>query len=98
MIEPSKKELVMKLKQLRSEHSGKPISKMTPEELTTEIEHHETACKARLMKAKRLEALTKARETKKVRKTDDETNKETVGSRKNMTNDKSYKGVDNGNK
>ena len=64
-METTKKELTMKLKALRAEHSGKAIGKMTPEEMMNEVEHHEMACKARDMKAKRLEALAKARESRK---------------------------------
>jgi len=64
-VPATKKELTEKLKGLRAEHSGKTISKMTPEEMSREIEHHETACRARELKAKRMEALAKAREAKK---------------------------------
>ena len=60
----SAKELKDRLKALRSEF-GKPITKMTAEEMTREIAHHETAKKATELKAKRLEALAKAREAKK---------------------------------
>jgi len=60
----SAKELKDRLKALRSEF-GKPITKMTSEEMTREIAHHETAKKAAELKAKRLEALAKAREAKK---------------------------------
>ena len=58
------KELKMKLKALRDEHAGKPISRMTPEELQNEIEHHEVACKTRVLKAARLDNLKKAREAR----------------------------------
>jgi preprotein translocase subunit SecD len=61
----SAKELKDRLKALRNEHAGKPITKMTAEELEREISHHETAQKAAELKAKRLEALAKAREAKK---------------------------------
>ncbi len=61
----SAKELKDKLKALRSEHMGKAIGKMSPEEIQKEIDHHETACRQRELKAKRLEALAKAREEKK---------------------------------
>ena len=54
----------MKLKALRDEHAGKPISRMTPEELQNEIEHHEVACKTRVLKAARLDNLKKAREAR----------------------------------
>ena len=57
----SAKELRDKLKSLRSEHSGKAISKMTADEMAKEIEHHEMACKMREKK----EAMKKARESKK---------------------------------
>ena len=60
----SAKELKDKLKKLRDEHAGKPISRMTPEELQNEIEHHEVACKTRVLKAARLENLKKAREAR----------------------------------
>ena len=60
----SAKELKDKLKKLREEHAGKPISRMTPEELQNEIEHHEVACKTRVLKAARLENLKKARESR----------------------------------
>ena len=60
----SAKELKDRLKALRSEF-GKPITKMTSEEMTREIAHHETAKKATELKAKRLEALAKARQAKK---------------------------------
>jgi hypothetical protein len=58
------KELKDKLKAFRSEF-GKPITKMTAEEMEREISHHETAKKTAETKAKRLEALAKAREAKK---------------------------------
>lgn len=60
----SAKELKDRLKALRSEF-GKPITKMTAEEMAKEIAHHETAKKSAETKAKRLEALAKAREAKK---------------------------------
>ena len=60
----SAKELKDKLKKLREEHAGKPISRMTPEELQNEIEHHEVACKTRVLRAARLENLKKAREAR----------------------------------
>jgi len=61
----SAKELKDRLKELRNTHAGKPITKMTAEEMEREISHHETAQKAVELKAKRLEALAKAREAKK---------------------------------
>jgi len=61
----SAKELKDKLKKLRMEHSGKAVGKMSPDEIEKEIAHHETACKARELKEKRLAALAKARESKK---------------------------------
>lgn len=61
----SAKELKDKLKKLRMEHSGKAVGKMSPDEIEKEISHHETACKARELKEKRLAALAKARESKK---------------------------------
>jgi hypothetical protein len=60
----SAKELKDKLKALRSDFS-KPITKMTAEEMAKEIAHHESAKKTAETKAKRLEALAKAREAKK---------------------------------
>ena len=60
----SAKELRDQLKKLRDEHAGKAIGRMTPAELQSEIEHHETACKARALKAGRLAALAKAREAR----------------------------------
>lgn len=60
----SAKELKDRLKALRNEHAGKPITKMTAEEMEREISHHETAKKAVELKAKRMEALAKAREAR----------------------------------
>lgn len=60
----SAKELKDRLKALRSEF-GKPITKMSAEEMEKEIAHHETAKKSAEVKARRLEALAKAREAKK---------------------------------
>ena len=61
----SAKELRDKLKALRMEHTGGALSKMTVEQVQNEIAHHETACKARETKEKRLSALAAAREAKK---------------------------------
>ena len=60
----SAKELKDKLKALRMAHSGKAVGKMTAEEIAAEIEHHETAAKARELKAKRMAALAAAREAR----------------------------------
>jgi len=60
----SAKELREKLKALRSEHAGKAIGKMSADEMSREISHHETACKASAVKAKRMESLAKARESR----------------------------------
>jgi hypothetical protein len=60
----SAKELKDRLKALRSEF-GRPITKMTAEEMTREIAHHETAKRATEIKAKRVETLAKAREARK---------------------------------
>jgi len=60
----SAKELKLKLKALRDEHAGKPISRMTEEELKDEIEHHSVACKTRVLKAARIANLAKARESR----------------------------------
>lgn len=60
----SAKELRDKLKALRSEHTGGALSKMSLEQIQNEIAHHETACKARETKEKRLAALEAAREAK----------------------------------
>jgi hypothetical protein len=56
------------LRKLRMEHSGKAVGKMTAEEIAKEIDHHETACKARDAKAKRTSALAKAREARMAKK------------------------------
>jgi hypothetical protein len=61
----SAKDLKDKLKALRSAHVSKAIGKMSAEEIASEINHHETAVKARETKAKRLAALAAAREAKK---------------------------------
>jgi hypothetical protein len=61
----SAKELRDKLKALRMEHTGGALSKMSLEQIQNEIAHHETACKARETKEKRLAALEAAREAKK---------------------------------
>ena len=61
----SAKELKDKLKALRSLHSGKAVGKMSPEEISNEISHHETASRQIELKAKRLLALASAREAKK---------------------------------
>ena len=71
----SAKELKDKLKKLRDEHAGKPISRMTPEELQNEIEHHEVACKTRVLKAARLENLKKAREARGLEKKEEKEKK-----------------------
>ena len=71
----SAKELKDKLKKLREEHAGKPISRMTPEELQNEIEHHEVACKTRVLKAARLENLKKAREARGLEKKEEKEKK-----------------------
>jgi len=60
----SAKELRDKLKALRMEHTGGALSKMSLEQIQNEIAHHETACRAREMKEKRLAALEAAREAK----------------------------------
>ena len=74
----SAKELKDKLKKLREEHAGKPISRMTPEELQNEIEHHEVACKTRVLKAARLENLKKARESRGLEKKEEKEKEEKV--------------------
>ncbi len=61
----SAKELKEKLKALRNAHAGKPVGKMSAEEMMAEIEHHEASVKARETKAKRLVALAAAREARK---------------------------------
>jgi hypothetical protein len=65
------KELRDKLKKLRAEHAGKAVGKMTAEEMSREISHHETACRATELKAKRMEALAKAREARSAKKSDE---------------------------
>jgi hypothetical protein len=67
----SAKELKDKLKALRNAHVGKPVGKMSAEEMMAEIEHHEVSVKARETKAKRLAALAAAREAKKARPTNE---------------------------
>jgi hypothetical protein len=67
----SAKELREKLKKLRAEHAGKAVGKMTAEEMSREISHHETACRATELKAKRMEALAKAREARSATKKTD---------------------------
>ena len=67
----SAKELKEKLKALRNAHAGKPVGKMSAEEMMAEIEHHEASVKARETKAKRLAALAAAREAKKARPTNE---------------------------
>lgn len=74
----SAKELKDKLKKLREEHAGKPISRMTEDELKNEIEHHEVACKTRVLKAARLENLKKARESRGLEKKEVEKKEEKV--------------------
>lgn len=64
MLKIKMSELRAALRKLRAEHSGKAVGRMTAEELSREISHHETACKAREMKEKRLAALEKARESR----------------------------------
>lgn len=66
----SAKELRERLKKLRSEHAGKAVGKMTAEEMSKEISHHETACRATELKAKRMESLAKAREARTNKKTE----------------------------
>ena len=63
---PSLKELRDKVKEIRA--SQKALTKATAEELAAEIEKHEKAMKAETMKAKRMEALAKAREAKAAKK------------------------------
>jgi hypothetical protein len=65
----SAKELRERLKKLRSEHAGKAVGKMTADEMSKEISHHETACRATELKAKRMESLAKAREARSAKKT-----------------------------
>ena len=60
----SLKELRMKVKELRTKHTGAVISKATAEQLKMEIEHHMKAVKSAEAQEKRLEALKKARDVK----------------------------------
>jgi hypothetical protein len=60
----SLKELRMRVKELRTKHTGAVISKATAEQLKMEIEHHMKAVKSVEAQEKRLEALKKAREVK----------------------------------
>ncbi len=59
------KDLRDQLKALRAEHTGGALTKMSVEQVQKEIAHHETACKARELKEKRMAALEAAREAKK---------------------------------
>ena len=52
------------VKELRSAHVGKSVTKMSAEELAREKSHHETAVRAMEVKAKRMEGLAKAREAR----------------------------------
>jgi len=63
--------LRMQLKNLRNEHTAKPVSKMTESEIQSEIMHHEMGCKARALKEARMTALAKARESRAKSKTED---------------------------
>ena len=56
------------LRELRNEHAGKSVAKMTEEEIKRELEHHQLGCKSRVMKEKRIEALAKAREARTAKK------------------------------
>ena len=64
MDKVSAKELREKLKALRAQHAGKAVGKMNVDEIAKEISHHETACRATELKAKRLEALASARKAR----------------------------------
>jgi hypothetical protein len=68
MLKIKMSELRAALRKLRAEHSGKAVGRMTADELSREISHHETACKAREMKEKRMASLEKAREARSVAK------------------------------
>ena len=57
-------EMRKKLKELRSQHASKAISKMTEEELKNEISHHEKACKVTAMAAARAAKKMAAKEVK----------------------------------
>ena len=56
------------LRELRNEHAGKPVGKMTEEEIKRELEHHQLGCKSRVMKENRMKALEKARESRMAKK------------------------------
>lgn len=57
------KELRARLKALRAQHMAKPITKMSPEELESEIKHHESATKVKEAALKRLaKRMEKAKE------------------------------------
>jgi hypothetical protein len=75
-------DLRQRLKQLRGEHSSKPITKMSEEEVKMEVTHHETACKATVDKEKRLANLAKAREARKAKKVEVVEKKEEVKPKK----------------
>jgi hypothetical protein len=86
----SAKELRERLKKLRSEHAGKAVGKMTAEEMSKEISHHETACRATELKAKRMESLAKAREarsSKKAEKTEPSSKEPTKKKAKKVESD-----------
>jgi len=56
------------LRELRNEHAGKPVGKMTEDEIKRELEHHQLGCKSRVMKENRMKALEKARESRMAKK------------------------------
>jgi len=64
-------QLRAQLKNLRNEHTAKPVGKMTESEIQREIMHHEMGCKARAVKEARMNALAKARESRAKAKTED---------------------------
>jgi len=57
-------ELRKSVKELRTAHIAKSVTKMSAEELAREKMHHETAVRAMEVKAKRMEGLAKAREAR----------------------------------
>jgi hypothetical protein len=76
----SAKELRDKLKALRAQHAGKAIGKMSADEISKEISHHETACRAAEIKEKRMAGLAKAREARMAPKKEEKKKKVTYDS------------------
>jgi hypothetical protein len=71
-MEPTLKELRAKAKDLRAKVSSAPISKASAEQLKAEITFFERAAKAEAAREQRMANLQKIRESKSVKKTDEE--------------------------